>query len=143
MKLFLTLFLLLSSFSIFAQKVEVKDSVINVDNIPYARIEAEGGGFQQKTVTISDLSNKPVIVIRYYNTNIISKKMASNPNGTVFFADFSFLQSKQKGQVESYFVKLEKIAKHIVKSKLFKDGKIDEEAVGNFVLINPIVYTKN
>ena len=144
MKTFFLLLILSFPVSLSAQKISIKDSVILVDNVPYARIEKEGHGlFQERVITVSDLNGKPAIVIKYYTTRTAAAINGGNPKGYVYFADLSFLQSKQKGQLESLTEKTEKVAAKIVKSKLFKDGKIDEEAVDNFILINPVVFTKS
>ena len=141
--LFITLILLLP-ISLAAQDIDVKDSAIIVDGKPYAKIEKDGHGiFQEHIFTIYELTGKAAIVIKWFKSTSASEMNRANPKGEYWYADINFLQSKQKGQLRYLKDKYKDIAKLIVKSKLFKEGKIDQEAVDNFILINPVMFYPN
>jgi len=138
MKTLVLVLLLIIPTLCFSQKVEVSDSLITADAKPYAKI-VKDNNFQY---TISDLTGKPVIIIKYESTVSSSRVMAANPRGYVYYANFFFLETKQVAQSEEVMAKLKKIANEMVKNKLFIDGKLDLKAADNYILINPVVWKK-
>ncbi|TCJ14385.1 hypothetical protein EPD60_10350 [Flaviaesturariibacter flavus] len=111
-----------------AQKVDVKDGKILVDGKEYALIERSHGDF-----TVRDLSGNEAIIIRSVR---FQDPTTSYSQPIVFYAEFIFLNSKQKAESKDLYHRINKMAEVVVKAKLFKDGVIDEEAVSRYVLIN-------
>lgn len=144
MKKIIALVALILPFCTIAQKIDIEDSLIKVDGVPYAKVVKEGKGFfSEKIITFYELGGKPAIVVKYFTiTNVKSAVDNTNSNGEVRYAEINFLKSKQKGQLQNLPMKLEKVVSKIVKAHIFKDGKVDDEAVDNFVLINPAEYSK-
>lgn len=141
MKTTLICLMLLFPFLGFAQKVETNDSLILVDNARYVRFEKEGhGAFQIKKYTFYDNAGKAALLITWKGSSSPSEISRASPRGEFMYAEFIFFQSKQKAHLRYQSDKTSAIAKLVVKNKLFKDGQIDQEAVDNFVLINPEVY---
>lgn len=125
-----------------AQKVTVEKDTIRVDGAAYAIIEKDKCGIfdAECRFTVKNLAGKPALIIRIASMEGAVPRTASNQKGLVTYSDFNFLASKQKGQIEDYYMKTDKMAKYIVKNKLFVNGDIDNEAAENFVLVNPVVY---
>jgi len=125
-----------------AQKIKIDSGNIYVDGKVYAEMEKDGcGTFSQTCIyTFKNLKGKPVLIVKIGREKVPTEINSSNPDGTVIYADFNFLASKQKGQVANVRIKAEKIIERLIKAKLFKDGELDEEAASNFVLVNPVVY---
>ncbi len=144
MKKILSLLAILFSLHCAAQKVDVDDNdFITVDGKAYAKIERDGCGFAQDCkFYVSDTTGKKQIVIRIDEYNDPTKIQASNPKGRVVYFEFTFLESKQKAEVDVIGVKTIKVAKYVVKNELFKDGMISKEGVDNFVLINGTDFSK-
>ena len=143
MKLLAVCLLTIMPFISNAQKVDVdKDDMITVDGVKYAGIKKEGCGMFDAVCqfTVKNLSGKTVLIIKVNAIEGAVPKVPSNPTGRVTYADFIFLESKQKGQLDRFAMKTEKMAKIIVKAGLFADGNLSTEAIDNFILINPVVY---
>lgn len=143
--IFLLLFCILLNHTLTAQKVEVdKAHRLTVDGQLYAFIEKDGCGFGSPTCgfTVQDSSGKKVLVIRLEEFNDLAERKPSNTQGRVTYLSFVFLESKQKAEIGLFSLKTEKVAKMIVKNELFKDGKLNQEAVDNFVLINGTPFSK-
>lgn len=120
-----------------SQDVDVEDNKILVDKKEYAGIEKDGcksPAFCQFNVT--SLSGKKVLVVVFREYKDIKEIKPSNPNGRVIYYEFIFLESKKKAEIAWVGGKTEKVAKAIVKEKLFKDGELDEAAVEEFVTVN-------
>ena len=141
-KTFLPLFIVLFSTNLHAQKVKIDSGKIYVDGNVFALMEKDGCKAFSITClyTIKNLNDKPALVIKFNIEKIESEISAANVKGEVSYAEFIFLQSKQKGQIARLRMKEEKVCEQVVKAKLFKNGELDEEAVSNFVLVNPVVY---
>ena len=143
MKKILTLLAVFFTLNCTAQKVGVDDNnLITVDGKAYAKIDRDGCGFAQLCkFFVSDTSGKKQIVITLDEYNDPTEVQASNPKGRVVYFTFTFLESKQKAEVEAIGIKTIKVAKFIVKNELFKDGVISKEGVDNFVLINDTKFS--
>lgn len=129
-----------------AQKVEVNKDKIMVDEAEYAIIEKDGCGAFSETCefNIKNLAGKKVIVVKSLSMTDPNKKDAGNPDGTVHYLQFIFLESKQKAETNDpalLMLKPKDVAKLIVKAELFKTGELDAEAVSNFVLTKGTAYS--
>jgi hypothetical protein len=132
------------SSSLLAQDVSYEKDKIFVDDKEYATMEKTGC----KAFSVEcryDLLNfsgskEIVIVLRDYKDP--REITTANKDGRVLYFEFVFLRSKQKAEIAFTGLKSEKLAKVIVKAKLFKDGQLDEKAVDEFVLINGTKFSE-
>ncbi|MBL7723633.1 MAG: hypothetical protein JNK27_05765 [Chitinophagaceae bacterium] len=125
-----------------AQKVEVKEGKILLDTREYAAIKKEGCGFNTVCqVELFDTSGKKEIVIVARKLQDWQRRSSGNPQGYVYYLEFIFLGSGQKAETANMSFKLEKMASFIVKHNFFKEGRINNEAANEFVLINGCKYS--
>lgn len=137
MKKTLVLLACLTSFSLlsFAQKVDIsKDNKIMVDKTPIANIEKDGcGAFSIDCIYyISNLNDEPLITATAHSIILKSEISQYNPKGEVVFFRISFNGIDDVAEIP-YTLKAKSLAQTLVKAKLIKDNKLDENAVNNFV----------
>jgi hypothetical protein len=80
------------------------------------------------------------MVLKFENTTSPTRANSANRAGNVFYTDVFFLEQKKVAQSEEIRAKVSKIASYIVKNKLFKDGRLDTDAVDNYILMNPVAW---
>jgi hypothetical protein len=141
-RILLAVFLLINA-GAFSQKIESTDEKIMVDGKEYASYTKDGCKTFSQTckVELSDLFGSKELIVMYRNFNDYSKVEAANPKGNVNYYEFIFLKSKKKAEIPFPGVKLSKLFKEIVKAGLFKDGKIDQNAIEEFILVNGTAFS--
>ena len=136
MKNLLLLFLLIPALS-FAQKVKHdKDTdMISIDGKESFKVVRDGCGMGMPDChfDVFDNSGKKVIRVNYRMFNSPMEVSKSNPNGTVRYYEFIFLESRQKCETRAAGIKEFRLAKFILKSELMVDGQLKKEAVDDFV----------
>jgi hypothetical protein len=144
MKYTLTLILLISSYALAGQgnkaKVEVdKDSgYVSINAVKSFRLLKFGCGIYNPDChwDVYDLSgNKVLIITRGFYTDPYEITKA-NPQGTVWYARLSFLDSSWNGEFKGGWLKTEKWAKYIEQQALFKDGMLDGKTAKQYVLVH-------
>ena len=146
MKKFLLILIAAAPLYCTAQKIDVSKDKITVDETDYALIEKDGCGVLSSTCeyNVKNLAGKKVLLVKELDMKDPDKKDAGNPDGTVHYLQFIFLESKQKAETENpalLMLKAKDVAKLIVKAELFKSGELDAEAVSNFVQSKGTPYT--
>jgi hypothetical protein len=140
MKKIIFCFLFVLPCMLFAQKVKLdsKTNMVTVDAVNSFKIERSGCGWGMPDChfDVFDLDSNKVIRINYKEFKSPMERKASNPEGIVRYYEFIFLASKTKGEVEYMFIKEEKMAKSIVKYNLFTNGKLNDKAVEEFILVH-------
>src|SRR6218665_813204 len=121
------------SFTTFAQKVNVKDDIIYVDDAEFALIEKMGGG--KYDYTIKSLDGTALMFWQFQEYNNPKEVNNSNPQGRVTYFSITFYNDKQQCEADPMATK-KGIAKYIVDHHLIQNGTINQEAENNFVLIH-------
>ncbi len=85
---------------------------------------------------VFDTAGNKVIRVNHREYKSLLERKASNPEGRVIYYEFIFLTSKTKAEIDYLGIKEIRIAEQIVKDKLIVDGKLDEKAVEEFVLVH-------
>lgn len=127
----------------FAQKIEFdkKTRIATLENEFVCKIiKKKTSVYTLKILDKNDEEQIKVILRSYKDPMEISK---SNPEGTVRYAEYIFINSGERAESSKSFWKAKKMAKFIHKSELFKDGMLNDEAVKDFVLENGMEYSKN
>jgi len=123
-----------------AQKVNVdkKTNMVTVDKVYSFKIDRFdcGIGATNCHFDVSDTSGTKVLRINFREFKSFAERNASNPEGRIVYYEFVFLTSKTKAEINFVGGKEEKVAKAIVKNNLFLNGKLNEKAVEEFVLVN-------
>jgi hypothetical protein len=120
-----------------AQKIDNTKEKITVDDKEYCGYEKDGCGMiGDCTYYIKDLDGNRQIVIRYLKYSDSAKIEAANPTGHVNYCEFTFLKAKKKAEIDFPGGKIKHIAKILVTALFFKDGKLDDNSVDEFILIN-------
>ena|SRR4028119_1624057 len=124
-----------------AQKIEHDDETnqITVDGVHAFDVKKENcgwSGMDDCHFDVYDLSGKKVIRANYRSFNSAAEISRSNTHGTERYYEFIFLDSKQKAEVDYLSLKEKHLAKTIVKAGLIVDGKLNEKAVEEFVLVH-------
>lgn len=137
---------LLCTFSLFAQKAEVKQGKILSDGKAIAKIEKDGCGALSPTCNfyISDLNNNPLITVTALEITDPTQSNEGNPKGKIRFLRFAFTGYDSVAEIQNpalLATKPKDVARSIVKGKLIKDGKLDDPAVSNFIKVNGTRYT--
>ena len=83
---------------------------------------------------VFDKDNKKVMVINFRDYNSPTEISAGNPKGHVVYSEYVFLETKQKAEVEYFYIKHAKLAKYIIQNKLIVNGLLDNKAVEEFVV---------
>src|SRR5690554_758223 len=130
----------------FAQKAEVKKDKILSDGKSIAKIEKDGCGALSPSCNfyVSSLGGEPLITVVALDMIDPMQSNAGNPEGKVRFLRFSFTGINGVAEIRNPAMlntKPKDIAQSIVKARLIKDGKLDENAVLNFIQANGTYYT--
>lgn len=140
MKSILILLLLAIPFISSAQKTKVdyddKTHQVTVDGTHAFNIERIDCGFGMVDChfDVFDKEGNRAFRINYRSFNSPVEVNASNPEGTVRYFEFIFLESKQKAEVKFVGISEKNMAKFIVSNNLMVDGHLDPKAVDEFVL---------
>jgi len=129
-----------------AQKVKLDDKthIVTVDGVNSFIIERFGCGFGLPDChfDVHDLDSNKVIVINYKQFNSPVERKPSNPDGRVDYFEFVFLKSGKKAEIDAGRIKSEKVAELMVKNKFFVAGKLNDQAVDEFVLIHGTPFSQ-
>jgi hypothetical protein len=70
------------------------------------------------------------------------ERKSSNPEGIVRYYEYIFLVAKTKAEVEFLYIKEEKVAKSILKNNLIVNGKLNDKAVEEFILVHGTAFSE-
>lgn len=132
---------------LFAQEADVKKNKILSDGQALANIEKEGCKALSPTCTyyINSLdSDELLITIIELDMIDPMQSSAGNPEGRVRFLRFSFVGIDGIAEIKNPALlntRPKDIAKSIVKAQLIKDGKLNSNAVQNFIQVNGSRYS--
>jgi hypothetical protein len=129
-----------------AQKVKHNDKTneMTADGVTVFKIERTGCGFAMSDChfDVYDMEGNKVLRVNYREFKSPVERNASNPEGIVRYYEFIFLKSGKKAEIGHMGMKEEKVAKSIIKNKLFAEGKLDDKAVDEFVLVQGTRYSE-
>lgn len=137
-KIIITLFICIP-FLLNSQKIEhdKKTNQVTIDGKDDFLLIRKGCVFDEECYFEAyDRDSIKVMRINYRDFNSTSEISKSNPDGTVRYFEYIFLESKQKTEIDFYAMSPKSIAKTIVTNKLIVNGKLDQKAVDEFVLVN-------
>lgn len=130
----------------FAQKpkYDEKTKMVSLDGKDLFKLDRIGCGFGMVDChyDIYDLQDNKIFRINFREFNSPVEVSSNNPKGRVTYFEFIFLASRQKAEVEELGIKQEKVAKMIIANNLIKDGKLDEKAVDEFILVNGTPFSE-
>lgn len=140
MKRVIVVIILMLPIALFAQKVKLDDKTnqVTIDGVNSFKIERSGCGWGMPDChfDVFDNDGNKVIRINYKEFKSPMERKASNPEGIVRYYEYIFLVSKSKAEIEYLYMKEEKVAKNIVKNNLIVNGKLNDKAVEEFVLVH-------
>ena len=144
MKHLLFLATLLFGISAYAQDIEYdkKTFEVTADGTHVFSIERECDHGTNCRFHVSDVNGKEVLLIRYQMFNSLVERSQANPNGTVRYLEFIFLESEKKAEYDSSVINPKQVAKLVHKNGLFVNGELDATAVDQFVLINGTKFSE-
>jgi hypothetical protein len=128
-----------------AQKVEYnkKTKEVEVDGQFSFSIEKTGCGFDpQCYYDIFDKDGNKIIKLVYKSFKSPVEVSSSNPEGMVRYYQYIFLESGRKAENGFIFWKEKKLAALMVEFNLIKDGKLNEEGVKEFIMVNGNEYSE-
>lgn len=131
-KLVTLIAVLLLSVVTFAQKASVKKGEIHSDGNTIAKIEKDGCGLFSGTCTyyIRSLNDETLITV------IAIKMKDPLEPGIISYLHFSFSGFDKAAEISNpaiFNTRPKDVAKSIVKARLILNGKLDKEAVNNFI----------
>jgi uncharacterized Fe-S cluster protein YjdI len=144
MKILLISTLLLFTSVLYAQKPEYdkKTNKVTLEEVHLFDLERICDHGTNCRFEIFDLSGKKIIRINYKSFNSIVERSKSNPEGTVRYLQFIFLESGQKAEYDSSVIKQKRVANVIVTNKLIQDGVLNVEAMDEFILVNGTEFSE-
>lgn len=136
--LLFTAMLLLVSGSILAQKTthDKKTNEVAVDGEHVFNLVRTCDNGQNCRFDVFDLSGKKVIRINFLSFKSPVEITKSNPNGTVNYLEFIFLDSERKAEYSVAPIHPKRVAAIIVNNQLIQDGVLNEAAMNEFILTN-------
>lgn len=139
-------FTVIISTACFAQKAEVKKNEIFIEGKAIAKIEKDGCGALSPTCNyyINNLNGEPLINIVELDMIDPMQSNVANPEGKVRFLRFSFTGINGVAEIRNpamFNTRPKDVAQSVVKAKLITDGKLNEDAVINFIQANGARYT--
>ncbi len=147
--LFFSLLLVCAAPAAFAQKekVEVKEEVIFVDGAEYAQIEKDGCGMLDAACEyyVKTLDGKRAFTVRALEMRDPDEVTNVNTDGKVRYLQFSFAGSSGKAEIKdpsAIRLRALDVARKVAKAGLMKDGKLDDEAVSDFVSTNGTPFSE-
>lgn len=117
-----------------AQNIEYdkKTKFVSVDGVNCFKIVQSRYTDPDFHTDIFDLEGNKVIRINYLTYTTLTEK------GT--YEEFIFFDSKQKAEIDGVGYLIKQVAKFVVSSKFFVDGKINPKAVDEFVFVHGTPY---
>ncbi len=138
-KTFLTFGLFIACLCLQAQKIEhdKKSNQVTIDGQAVFRLTRENCGFEVDChFEAFDADNNKVIRVNYKDFTSPSEISRSNPNGTVRYYEYLFLETKQRAEMDFFAISPKSIAKVIIANNLILNGKLNQKAVDEFVLVH-------
>lgn len=137
---------ILFSLVVNAQTADVKKDEILSDGKAIAKIERDGCRALSPTCNfyIRNFEGEPLITVIALDMIDPLQANVGNPEGLVRFLRFSFAGINGVAEIRNpamLATKSKDVAQSIVKARLIKDGKLDEEAVMNFIQAHGERYT--
>ncbi|MFT6923148.1 MAG: hypothetical protein ACJA1C_002158 [Crocinitomicaceae bacterium] len=144
MKLFLLSTTLLFTSFLYSQtpEYEKKTNKVKLDDVHLFDLIRTCDNGQNCRFEIFDLSGKKIIRINHRSFKSLVEKTDTNPDGTVRYLEFIFLESGQKAEYDSSVIKQKRVAKLVVTNNLIKDGVLNEEAMNEFILVNGTPFSE-
>lgn len=128
-----------------AQKYDqAKDSdMVTKDGVDFLRIATQGCGFGAIcSHTVYDAAGNKVIIVTVESFKDPAAVNQSNPNGNVSFSTYTFPTLSKQAEYPYVRAKAKKVAMDIDSNELIRDGKLNEEAVNTFVLVNGMKFSQ-
>lgn len=131
-----------------AQKVKLdsKTHQVTIDGVNSFKIERNGCGLFDAAgdcyFDVHDIDNNKIMRITLKDFKSPMERNSSNPDGKVIYFEFIFLASKTKAEIEIPALKEEKMAKYILKNELIVNGKLNDKAVEEFILVNGTAFSE-
>lgn len=135
----LTLFILLTSItSLLAQKpkYDKKTNEVSVEGEHVFNIIRTCDFGQNCRFDVYDLAGERVMRINFLSFKSPVEVSSSNPTGNVDYLEFIFLESGKKAEYSIAPIHPKRVAAIIVSNNLIEEGKLNEEAVDEFILTN-------
>lgn len=135
----LTLFILLTSItSLLAQKpkYDKKTNEVSVEGEHVFNIIRTCDFGQNCRFDVYDLAEERVMRINFLSFKSPVEVSSSNPTGNVDYLEFIFLESGKKAEYSIAPIHPKRVAAIIVSNNLIEEGKLNEEAVDEFILTN-------
>ncbi len=120
MKIIITLFFMLFTFTISAQKVKIKKGIAYIDGEEYVKVEKESGNMSIYSLTDDD----EIVYIKYYDPT------PSNKQNHDSYHIVRFIEHDVEVELDET---RNKIIKMLYKGKVIQNGEIDKERLKNFV----------
>jgi hypothetical protein len=119
-----------------------KNNEVRIDGVYSFKIIKHGCGFEPDCYfDIYDKDEVKVLKIVYKSFKSPVEISQSNPEGIVRYSQFIFLETEKIAEIGAVWMKEKKIAAYIAKNSLFKNGKLDEATVHEFVLMKATPYS--
>jgi hypothetical protein len=147
MKKIIICILMLLPFFTNAQKIKLdsKTNQVTVDGLNSFKIDRSGCGLVGAGdchFDVYDIDSNKVMRINYKDFKSAMEVNRSNPDGNIMYAEFIFLASKTKAEVTPFYRNEEKMAKFILKNNLIVNGKLNDKAVEEFVLVHGTAFSE-
>ncbi len=123
-KFILTFFLIIGSLSLSAQKINFKKDKVLIDGTECFKYENEGG----KLTTIYDLNDDEILSFEYVHV-----KDYDPQNAAGFNVHFDTYFVKENIRVNLKFNSRKRFFKSLIKSKVLKDCKLNNDKLKSFV----------
>ncbi|RYY67160.1 MAG: hypothetical protein EOO12_02005 [Chitinophagaceae bacterium] len=120
----------------FAQKIKISKGRVSVDGRPSFRYEKDGCGIGYGNCDYQVYDTAGNRVLRIVQKSRHVRVTPQNSSGTETYLEFIFLQSRQVAWVDDVTPWERRVVNYIAKNHLFVNGKLDEAAVDEFLLVH-------
>lgn len=118
-------------------KYDKKAEVVSKDGAAYLKVEKKGCGIGQLcSFNVYDDAGNKIMIVTMESFKDPAAVNQSNPEGYVRYSTYVFPTLDQKAEYAIVRSKPEKLVKDIDNNALIKEGKLNEESVNEFVLVN-------
>ena len=144
---FLSLFVLFGSDAIAQKKdkykYDEKTEMVSKNGSDYAKVTRRGCGFNAECImSVFDAAGEKAIIVSMHSYVDPAAKSSSNPKGNVYYAEYLFPKLEKRAEYNMVRNKPDKLMKDIDKNGLMKDGKLDQAAAEEFVMIHGMKFSQ-
>ncbi len=132
-------------FFVNAQKIKVdsKTHQVTIDGVNSFKIDRTGCGWGVDCYfEVYDIDSNKIMRINLKSFKSPMEKSSYNTDGSITYFEFIFLATKTKAEVDLFALKEEKVAKYILKNNLIVNGKLNDKAVEEFILVNGTEFSE-